>query len=138
MSEPWMRQDSWAEELQFNSTMSTAVAGNAGNPSLLLSASLALPNTSTGSGENKVISAGAAAGALFPPFAFGEGKDSGFPRPGLYNAEHRLGYSALETSLPHMLDQYAAIYNKNGRIGIYTREVRSAQSLVKCPQDSHI
>jgi hypothetical protein len=25
--------------------------------------------------------------------------------------------------LPHMLEKYASIYNKNGRIGIYTRQV---------------
>ena len=27
------------------------------------------------------------------------------------------------STLPQMLDKYSAIYNKNGRIGIYTREV---------------
>lgn len=28
------------------------------------------------------------------------------------------------STLPQMLDKYSAIYNKNGRIGIYTREVQ--------------
>jgi hypothetical protein len=32
----------------------------------------------------------------------------------------------LEQALPHMLDKYAAIYNKHGRVGIYTREERIA------------
>lgn len=29
--------------------------------------------------------------------------------------------------LPQMLDNYAEIYNKNGRIGIYTRQVSSLE-----------
>ena len=28
-----------------------------------------------------------------------------------------------ETTLPHLLEKYAAVYNKNGRVGIYTKEV---------------
>jgi hypothetical protein len=32
--------------------------------------------------------------------------------------------AAVGPSLPHMLAKYATIYNKNGRIGIYTREER--------------
>lgn len=27
-------------------------------------------------------------------------------------------------TLPQMLEKYASIYNKNGRIGIYTKDVR--------------
>lgn len=109
MSEPWLRQDAWSEELQFNRTMGTALAGNAGTSTILLN---------THSAKN---------GNHFPAFNFGSNKDSSAQRNGLYNAEselnHRLGYSSLESSLPQMLDQYSSIYNKNGRIGIYTREV---------------
>jgi hypothetical protein len=32
----------------------------------------------------------------------------------------------LEQTLPHMLDRYSSIYNKGGRVGIYTREERNA------------
>jgi hypothetical protein len=28
---------------------------------------------------------------------------------------------------PHVNERYAAIYNKNGRIGMYTKDVRSSQ-----------
>jgi hypothetical protein len=101
MSEPWLRQDAWTEELQFS-----RAPGPAGGPTTLLS------------GLNPTSASG-----MFPPFSFGENRDHSQLRLGLLNAEHRLGYSSLEGSLPHMLDQYAAIYNKNGRIGIYTREV---------------
>jgi hypothetical protein len=119
MSEPWLRQNNWSEELHFNSTMGTNIAGNAGATSALLATAL---NHAHGDGHDGLN--GSSAGTLFPQFSFNSA--AVFPRgvAGLYNAEHRLGYPALETSLPHMLDQYAAIYNKNGRIGIYTREVR--------------
>ena len=102
MSEPWLRQDAWSEDLQFNRAPGPV------NGSALLG------------GLN---GSGAGGSSMFPPFSFGDNRDSSQMRPGLLNAEHRLGYSSLESSLPHMLDQYAAIYNKNGRIGIYTREV---------------
>lgn len=134
MSEPWVRQDSWAEELHFNSTMGTAIAGNSGATSALLHTAL----NSALAAEHGGHSPGAVGGLLngasngaFPSFSFnGVGSFSRGGAAGLYNAEHRLGYSALDSSLPHMLDQYAAIYNKNGRIGIYTREVRRASVAV--------
>lgn len=107
MSEPWIRQENWSEELQFNRTMGTSTSGNSGNPG----------QTNAGSSDQP-----------FAPFNFGLNRDFGANRGGLFIAEqemgHRLGYSTLETSLPQMLDQYSSIYNKNGRIGIYTREVR--------------
>ena len=31
--------------------------------------------------------------------------------------------TSSSATLPQMLEKYSAIYNKNGRIGIYTREV---------------
>lgn len=103
MSEPWIRQENWSEELQFNRTMGTNTSGNSGNPGL-------------------------PPGQGFSQYEFGGfNRDLSVPRGVLYNAEqdlsHRLGYSAMETSLPQMMDQYSSIYNKNGRIGIYTREV---------------
>lgn len=106
MSEPWIRQENWSEELQFNRTMGTNTSGNSGNPGL-------------------------PPGQGFSQYEFGGfNRDLSVPRGVLYNAEqdlsHRLGYSAMETSLPQMMDQYSSIYNKNGRIGIYTREERSA------------
>ncbi|CAM9354437.1 unnamed protein product, partial [Ectocarpus fasciculatus] len=36
------------------------------------------------------------------------------------------GDGAICVSLPHMLSKYADMYNKNGRIGIYTRQEREA------------
>lgn len=108
MSEPWLRHDNWSEEMQFNRNMG---ADNASSPGLALVAAAAA------SANGSTIANGR---SLFPTFSFGEHRDG---RLGMFNAEHRLGYSSLDTSLPHMLDQYAAIYNKNGRIGIYTREV---------------
>jgi len=110
MSEPWIRQENWSEELQFNRTMGTSTSGNAGNP-----------------GQFSVGSAGLTTDQAFAPYNYGLNRDFSAPRGGLFNAEHelghRLGYSTMETSLPQMLDQYSSIYNKNGRIGIYTREV---------------
>ena len=108
MSEPWLRHENWSEEIQFNRNMG---ADHASNPGLALVAAAAA------SANGSTIANGR---SLFPTFSFGEHRDG---RLGMFNAEHRLGYSSLDTSLPHMLDQYAAIYNKNGRIGIYTREV---------------
>lgn len=29
----------------------------------------------------------------------------------------------LDSTLPHRMEKYSAIYNKSGRIGIYTKEV---------------
>jgi hypothetical protein len=40
------------------------------------------------------------------------------------------GGDSSSATLPQMLEKYSAIYNKNGRIGIYTRAVRIAPSEV--------
>ena len=39
------------------------------------------------------------------------------------------GVQHIEQSLPHMLDKYSAIYNKNGRVGIYTKDVSFSFSI---------
>lgn len=61
--------------------------------------------------------------------ALSDNKGSCFSSAKLLNSRRNVEMSAEENhdheshTLPQMLDQYSMIYNKNGRIGIYTREV---------------
>ena len=154
MSEPWVRQEDWSEELQFTRTMATSnmLGGGGGNG-----------GSGGGGGEGSNLMNGSFSQQQPFGFANGNSNNNNAFTNGLYIAEHdqlpiqqgmnmnmnismsmglghRLGYSShhaqghgggnganglLEASLPQMLDQYSAIYNKNGRIGIYTREVSS-------------
>jgi hypothetical protein len=156
MSEPWVRQENWSEELQFNRTMGQSYMmhgggggggeygngfgmeqyrfspGSGGANGRMFSAAT-YESLTGGGGDIGGHTAGGVGGGDMTSFGEfrrtggggggggigglgGIGGDSG-------RMEHRLGYSSLDASLPHLLDQYSSIYNKNGRIGIYTREV---------------
>jgi hypothetical protein len=154
MSEPWVRQENWSEELQFNRTMGQSYmmhgGGGAGggehgnsfgmeqyrfspgssgaNGRMFSAATYESLTGGGGVGGGGGHTGGGVGGEGMT--SFGEFRRTGGGVGGLGGVggdggrmEHRLGYSSLDASLPHLLDQYSSIYNKNGRIGIYTREV---------------